>query len=147
MKGVDYSKALSKEREYFQDTIKKNQASAEKRIADNNERTEGKVKKQRETFIEDKADLESTYQANLDKLNEKTRDSLSNNNDNFHDERAKEREAFTQEAMTKRKDFDQRLNDIKNSYQKAFTSEKATNEDVNQTNKKKYDKNITNTIA
>lgn len=147
MKGVDYNKALSREREYFQDTIKKTQASAEKRIADNNERTDGKVKKQRETFIEDKADLESSYQANLDKLNEKTRDSLSNNNDNFHDERAKEREAFTQEAMTKRKDFDQRLNDIKSSYKKAFSSEKATNEDVNQTNKKKYDKNITNTIA
>lgn len=147
MKGVDYNKALSKEREYFQDTIKKTQDSADRRISDTNERTDGVVKKQRENFIEDKAELESNYQGNMEKLNEKTRASLENNNDKFHEERESEREAFTQEAMKKRKDFDQRLADIKNSYQKSFASEKDIHKDLQNTSKKKYDKSITDTRA
>ena len=45
MKGVDYTKALSKEREYFQDTVKKTQDAANKRIAATEERTDGVIKK------------------------------------------------------------------------------------------------------
>lgn len=147
MKGVDYSKALSKEREYFQDTIKKNQESADRRISDTNERTDGVVKKQRENFIEDKAELESSYQGNMEKLNEKTRASLESNNDKFHEERLKERESFTKDSLVKRKDFDQRLSDITSSYKKSFASEKDTNHDVQTNNKKKYDKSIGDTRA
>lgn len=145
MKGVDYSKTLSKEREYFQDTIRKNNDSNEKRIAANNERNEEVVKKQSQNFIKDKADLESSYQNNLEILNEKTRSSLANNKDQSHEEREKEREAFTQESITKRKDFDQRLNDITNSYKKSFDSEKDINADMQSTAKKKYDRSIANT--
>src|SRR5690606_13934050 len=77
MKGIDYTKQLHKDREYFQNTIKKTQESAEKRIADNDERTQSIVGKQRNNFIEDKAELESNYQNNLEALNEKTRSSLN----------------------------------------------------------------------
>jgi hypothetical protein len=83
MKGIDYTKQLRKEREYFQDTVKKTQESAEKRIADTDERAESIMSKQRNNFIEDKADLESSYQKNIEGLNEKTRGSLENNNDKF----------------------------------------------------------------
>ena len=145
MKGVDYRKALSKEREYFQDTIKKTQDSANKRIADSNERTEGIVEKQRNTFIEDKAELESNYKGNLEKLNDKTRASLEDNNEVFSEGREKEREAFTQESMTKKKDFDQRLNDITSSFKKSSESERDSNQDLQETMKKKYDTNIANT--
>lgn len=142
MKGVDYTKALSKEKDYFQDTIKKTQDAANKRIAATEERTEGVVKKQRDNFIEDKADLESHYQKNLKNLNEKTADSLNNNTDKFHEERAKEREAFTQESMTKKKDFDQRLNDITSSYKKAFSSERDGHDELTKVNREKYSKNV-----
>jgi hypothetical protein len=147
MKGVDYSKTLSKEREYFQDAIKKNQESTKRQISDTNERTEGIIDKQRKNFIEDKAELESSYQNNMEKLNEMTRNSLANNNDEFHTERAKEREAFSQEALIKRKDFDQRLNDITKSYKKSFDSEKDIHKDLQTTTKKKYDKGLTDTRA
>ena len=142
MKGVDYTKALSKERASYQDTIKKTQDSAEKRIASNNERTEHIVKKQRDNFIEDKADLETHYQKNLAKLEDKTNNSLDNNTSKFHEERAKERDSFTQEAMTKKKDFDQRLNDITSSYKKAFASERDGHEELHNVNQKKYIKNV-----
>jgi hypothetical protein len=147
MKGVDYTKAMAKERDYFQDAIKKNNDASERRIADNNERTDGVVKKQRENFIEDKAELESSYQGNMEKLNEKTRESLTSNNEKSALGREKEREAFTKESLVKRKDFDQRLNDITSSYKKAFESEKDVHKDVQVNNKKKYDKSITDTRA
>jgi hypothetical protein len=147
MKGIDYTKQLHKDREYFQDTIKKTQESADKRIAATDERAESVMSKQRNNFIEDKADLESSYQNNIEGLNEKTRSSLENNNDKFFAEREKERESFTQESITKRKDFDQRLNDIKSSYKKSFESEHDTNVDLQKTSKNKYDKSINDTRA
>lgn len=142
MKGVDYNKALSKEREYFQDTIKKTQDSANKRVAATDERAEGVIKKQRENFIEDKADLEGHYQKNLNALNEKTANSLDNSAHGFHAEREKERESFKQEANTKKKDFDQRLNDITSSYKKAFSSERDGHEELQKVNQEKYSRNV-----
>lgn len=142
MKGVDYTKALSKEKASYQDTIRKTQEAANKRIAATEERTEGVIKKQRDNFIEDKAELETHYQKNLNSLNDKTANSLENNTDKFHEERAKEREAFTQEAMTKKKDFDQRLNDITSSYKKAFASEKDGHDELTKVSRDKYSKNV-----
>lgn len=142
MKGVDYTKALSKERASYQDSIKKTVDSAEKRVANNNERTEHIIKKQRDNFIEDKADLETHYQNNLNKLSDKTSNSLDDNTHKFHEQRAKERDNFTHEAMTKKKDFDQRLNDITSSYKKAFASEKDGHEELTNVSQKKYDRNV-----
>jgi hypothetical protein len=62
MKGVDYTKQLHKDREYFNDTIRKTQVATDRKIADINERADYITKKQRDNFIEDKAELESSYQ-------------------------------------------------------------------------------------
>jgi len=147
MKGIDYTKQLHKDREYFQDTIKKNQESAERRIADSNERADSVMSKQRNNFIDDKADLESNYQKNIDGLNEENHASLENNNSKIFEEREKEREAFTQESIAKRKSFDQRLNDIKSSYQKSFESERDSHKDLQNIATKKYSKNVNETRA
>lgn len=142
MNGVDYTKQLSKEREYFQDANKKLRDASNKRVEDTDKRAEHVMTKQRENFIEDKAELESNYQANLNKLKEKTENSLESNKSKNHADLEKEREAFTQESLRKSKDFDQRLNDIKSSYSKAFDSEKDRNQDLEKTNKTKYDRNV-----
>jgi t-SNARE complex subunit (syntaxin) len=70
MKGVDYTKQLQKDHEYFNDTIRKTQVATDRKIADTNERAEYITKKQRDNFIEDKAELETSYQKNLEKLSE-----------------------------------------------------------------------------
>jgi hypothetical protein len=145
MKGVDYSKTLSKEREYFQDTIRKNNDSNEKRIENLKERNDSVVKKQRDNFIEDKAELETSYQKNINKLDETSRNSMNTDNAKFHAEREKERASFAKESITKRKDFDQRLNDITSSYKKSFASEKDIAKEIQSTEKRKYDKHITDT--
>lgn len=142
MKGVDYNKALSKEREYFQDTIRKTQDSAERRVADNNDRNESVQKKQRDNFIEDKAELESNYKKNFDHLNEKTRLALADKSGEMEKEIQAEREAFNREAILKRKDFDQRLNDITASYKKSNQAEKASHEELTLNNKKRYARNV-----
>lgn len=142
MKGVDYNKALSKEREYFQDTIKRTQDSAEKRVSDNNERNDTVQKKQRDNFIEDKAELETNYKKNFDKLNEKTRLALSDKSGEMEKEMQAERDAFNREAILKRKDFDQRLNDITASYKKSNQAEKVSHEELTSNNKKRYSRNV-----
>ncbi len=140
--GVDYTKQLAKDREYFQDANKKLRDATERRIEDTNKRADTVMDKQRENFIEDKAELESAYQKNLDHLKVKTANSLDGNSSKFHQDMEKERENFTIDSMKKRKDFDQRLNDIKSSYTKASVSEKDRNEDINKIMDKKYSKNL-----
>ncbi len=142
MKGVDYTKQLAKEREYFNDSLKKTKEAAERRIADTNERAEFVKNKQRENFIEDKTEMESSYQKNLNQLNNITRQALDNNNDKNNEDLQKERESFTKDSIAKRKDFDQRLNDIKNSYEKSFQSERDIHDDLQKSSRKKYQENV-----
>jgi hypothetical protein len=142
MNGVDYTKQLAKEREYFQDANRKTKEAAERRIEDTNKRANHVVTKQRENFIEDKAELETHYQKNLEHLKDKTRTSLKGSSAKFHNDIEKERENFTQQTLKKSKDFDQRLNDIKSSYSKAFESEKDRNNDLSKTLKNKYTSNV-----
>jgi hypothetical protein len=142
MNSVDYTKKLAKEREYFNDTIQKNRDAADRKIADNNERTEGIINKQRDVFIKEKSELEDSYQKNLNQLNEKSLSSLDNDNKRSHEEMLKEREQFTKDSLMKRKDFDQRLKDIKSSYQTAFDSEKDIHEDIQKTSTNRYNESV-----
>lgn len=142
--GVDYTKQLAKDREYFQDSNRKTKEAADKRIANVEERADHVMQKQRENFIEDKAELEGHYKKNLDGLKDKTRASLENSNDSQAKQLEEEREAFTQESLKRSKDFNQRLNDIKSSYGKAFDSEADRNQDLEKTLKTKYAKNVDN---
>lgn len=142
MNGVDYTKQLAKERDYFSDATQKVKAAADKRIADTNERAETITEKQRENFIKDKAELETGYQTTLNTLKDKTQASLQDNSAKFSKDMEQERQAFTEDTLKRSKDFDQRLNDIKSSYSKAFESEKDRHEDLTKTQQGKYDRNV-----
>ena len=137
MKSVDYSKTLSKEREYFKDAIRRTNESADKRVANANERNEVVVKKQAKNFIEDKAELESSYQKNIERLEDKSRSSVNTDNARFHEERDKERQDFSNQSISKRKDFDQRLSDITNSYKKAAATDKTATTEMQSIQKRK----------
>ncbi|MGE3611735.1 MAG: hypothetical protein AB7I27_19250 [Bacteriovoracaceae bacterium] len=142
MNGVDYTKQLAKDRDYFQDTIQKNNKANERRLAETNERNDLVQNKQKETFIEDKADLEKNYQKNLDQLKEKTASALNNSNDKMAQQLEEEREAFTHDSSIKSRDFEKRLNDIKSSYDKSFKAEREGHQNIQDGHKKRYDHNV-----
>jgi len=142
MNGVDYSKKYASDREYFQDANKKLQDITEKRIEDTETRAEHVMNKQRQNFIEDRAELEKDYQAKLNQLKEKTQSSLESNSKRFNQDLLKERQEFTQDSTAKSRDFDQRLNSIKSSYQKSLDSEKNRNSHQQRSDRNKYDRNM-----
>jgi hypothetical protein len=144
--GVDYNKQLSKDREYFQETTKKLRDIAQKRIEDTEKRADHVMTKQRDNFIQDKAELEGNYQENINKLNENTAASLENKSAKYNEELKKERQSFASESTARRKDFDERINDIKSSYSKAFDSERNRHEDLEKTNYAKYGQNVSELI-
>ena len=98
--------------------------------------------KQRDNFIQDRAELESNYQSNLNNLKEKSLATMEGSNSKFNEQLEKERQTFTEESLKKSHDFEQRLNDIKSSYSKANLSEKDRNEDMTRSLKQKYSKNV-----
>lgn len=142
MNGVDYTRRLSKEREYFQDSLKKNNEAHQKRLEDVEKTTANITKKQSENYIKDKTELEKSYQGNLANLSDKNRESMNLQTDRFNRDIVEERSKFAQESNAKSKDFDQRLNDIKHSYKRAFGSEKSNNEEIREVEKKRYAGNV-----
>jgi hypothetical protein len=140
--GVDYTKKLAKEREYFQDANKKLRDATERRVEDTNKRADYVMDKQLDNFIEDKADLETAYQKNIDNVKVNTAVALDSNSEKYQKKLQQEREDFSQDSLKKSKDFDERLNDIKSSYAKTTTSEKKRNEDINKIMENKYSKNV-----
>lgn len=142
MNGIDYTKRLAKEREYFQDANKRVQDAAQKRIDETEKKAEYITKKQKENFIEDRAELESSYQTNLNHLKEKSQASRVNSTQKFSDEINRKREIFNQESTKKREEFDQRLREVKSSYDKNFESQQERNEELGKLTKERHDKSL-----
>ncbi len=142
MNGVDYTKKLANEREYFQDAIKKDRDMSEKRIAENEKRHDEIQKRQSDTFIEDKNEIEKHYQGHLENVRNKTQAAIEDQNYKSRKELESQRESFAREAQVKSQDFNDRLNDIRSSYQKSFDSEKKNHQSLQEHDKNRYNRNV-----
>jgi hypothetical protein len=140
--GVDYSKTMAKEREYFRDSSRKLQENTEQRIKNKDEITERKLDQQRDNFIRDKLDMEKTYHNNLSEFKEETQETQKERNQKFSKELSDERQKFAKESTESRKDFNDRLDQIRTSYKKSYDAEKNSHENITEINNQKYDKNV-----
>lgn len=142
MKGVDYTKALARERENFQNTIQKDREYTSKRLSDEETRHAEMQKKQTETFLRDKSKLEKDYQANLESIQEKTTTLMDGEKDNFHKINRDELDRFTKQRENLRKEFDQKMSHISDSYEKARINDKEFNQTINNEKDARYQKNV-----
>lgn len=142
MNGVDYSKALARERDNYQETIQKDRAQNKKYLADEENRHKSIQKKQYNNFEKNRTELEKDYQANITNVKERTQESIEQQKERFHKMNNADKERFLNERATMRKDFDGRFRDIKDSYTRAFEGEKNINEEVNSERSQRYKKNV-----
>lgn len=140
--GLDYSKRYAQDRDYFNETSKKVQETADKRVEDSQKKSDYVISKQRDNFLKDRTKLEKNYQENISDLKERTETSIDQTKEKFNKTLQKERQEFTQDSINKSRDFGKKLEDIKSSYKKAFESETDRNETISKSNKLKYEKNI-----
>lgn len=140
--GYDYGKRLASDREYLAETSKKIQQAADSRVENNEKRSDYILNKQRENFIQDRAELEKNYQGSINNLHDKTEQALDTHKKKLNQIVQKERQDFTRNFENKSKDFNNRLDNIKSSYKKAFESEKDRNETITKSNKNKYERNL-----
>jgi len=142
MKGVDYTKALARERENFQNTIQKDREYTTKRLSDEVSRHSAVQKKQSEVFLRDKTKLEKDYQANLDSIQEKTNHLVDSEKENFHKINREELDRFTKQRENLRKEFDQKMSHISDSYEKARLNDKDFNQTINTEKDNRYQQNV-----
>lgn len=142
MNGVDYNKQINKDREYMRDALEKNRKATNKELEIQEKRHETILDKRTKNHTEDKAELQSKYSKNTDEMREKTKDAIDYKSKMFNDALDKQREQFETTSQNKSKDFDQRLSDIKNSYQKSFKDNKENNELMAENKHKVYKRNI-----
>lgn len=142
MNGVDYSKALARERENYQNTIQKDRANSEKRIASEEERHKELQKNQFENFKEDRNDIDRNYKANLERVKEKTQESIEAQKERFRKMHETDQERFHAERSAQRQDFDSRFRDIKKSYDRSLEGEREMNREVGNTRDERYKGNV-----
>ncbi len=142
MNGVDYSRRLSKEREYFKDSLKKNNEANQKRLEETEARHNLVQDKASKNYLNDKVELEKSYQKNLSNISDKNQESLNNQTDKFNKDLKEERESFARDSVSKSKDFDQRLKDIRQNYNRAFKNQDETDSTIRETEKKRYSGNV-----
>ena len=142
MKGVDYSKALARERDNYQETIQKDRAQNKKYLAEEENRHKSIQKKQYNNFEKNRTELEKDYQANITNVKERTQESIEQQKERFHKMNNADKQRFLNERATMRKDFDGRFRDIKDSYTRAFEGQKNLNEEVNSERSARYHKNV-----
>jgi len=143
MSNVDLARQLAKNQDLFRDTIKKNNDNNQKTLNEMSDHHDYVQEKQRNEFIQDRAELEKNYENQFNSLNEKTIKAIEDRKNYFHEKLSEERERFAEESENRRQDFDSRLKNIKSSYKKSFDSEKARNKDVEESQKKLFDHSIT----
>lgn len=130
MNGVDYTKKLHQDREYYQNTLEKDREQSDKKIQDAEER-HAKIQKQtREKYYQDKADLEKNHAMALDDKYDSTKTALEEKNKKYSQKLNSERENFIKSQAAKSKEYDQKLSDLNDSYQKAVKSERKAHEDI-----------------
>ncbi|MFP5492626.1 MAG: hypothetical protein ACLGG0_14065 [Bacteriovoracia bacterium] len=142
MNGVDYSKALARERDNYQETIQKDRAQNKQYLAEEENRHKSIQKKQYNNFEKNRTELEKDYQANISNVKERTQESIEQQKERFHKMNKADKERFLSERATMRKDFDGRFRDIKDSYTRAFEGEKKINEEVSSERSARYHKNV-----
>ena|GEM_PF-2499664 len=144
MNGVDYTKKLSQEREYFQDSLKKNKTASDKRVSDNEQRTETIINDTKNSFAKDKAEIENNYRVNIDQLKDKIRNENERTNKEFSQKLEAHKETEAKTLNSERDQYDRRLNEIKNSYSRISKDEKDAHLKTEKDLKSKYDKNTEN---
>lgn len=146
MKGVDYTKALSRERDNMQNTIQKDRAYTDKRIKDEQELHAAAQKKQRDVYERDRTRLEEGYKKSLDNIKDNTTELTERQREKFHENLESEKSRFLTERNKMSKDFDSRFRNIQDSYARNHDSQVKQHAALEENQQSRYDKNISEIV-
>lgn len=146
MKGVDYTKALSVERDNMQNTIQKDRAYTDKRIKDEQSLHAAAQKKQRDVYERDRARLEESHQNSLNEIRENTTIRNEADKERYHDAIEAERSRFQSDRNKLSKDFDTRFRNIQESYQRNQESQAKQHATLQANDAQRYSKNVADIV-
>ena len=142
MKGVDYTKALSVEKEKMQNTIQKDRAYTDKRIKDEQALHSAAQVKQRDVYDRDRSRLEQSHQKSIENINQASMDRGEAEKSRFHENLEGERERFGRDRAKTSKDFDTRFRNIQESYQRNNESQEKQHAALQDNQQRRYSRNI-----
>ncbi len=142
MNGVDYTKALSRERENYQKAVEKDREYNRKRLSDEEERHANIQKKQSDVYERDRSKMEAAHKERLSEIRENTAQLIDEKKGRYNNELDKERSRFESERNAQAREFDSRFRDIKDSYSRAFESERRGNQELQANQQERHKKSF-----
>ncbi len=141
MDGIDYSKALSRERDQYYKNLNAARDSHDRDIAKMEDTHKYVEKNQAENFHQQKKELEAATEAELTKSRDKTQAAIRERTEDLKSKLRQEKEEFAVEKERNKVDFDKRLDDLKGNYQRAFKESENRHTAVEDMAKDKYEQN------
>lgn len=138
MNGVDYSKALAENRDMYRKASRQLQDTTRKELKRQEETHDVSQKKSQKNYLDSKMQLDKDYETNLGKMSEKTQDILGRTKDNFHENLKDEKERFSHESTRNNVNFQNKLNELKDSFKTALEAERGDHEAIQEIAKKNY---------
>jgi len=142
MEVNDYAKDLSKARENYSEAAKEQRESYQKDLKGLEETHELKENKQVTAFEKDRAQIERNTIKTKDSFDDKTVEAIDRRTKDFNRRLLDDREGFNKERVETKRDFNNRLNEISDSYKGIQQEREIANEDKQGYDKKHYAKSI-----
>jgi hypothetical protein len=124
MNSVDYSKALARERENFQNTIKQDRENNARRLQEESERHERIQSKQAETHATNRQKLEEDYKTNIDNVKDKSQETIYQQKQDFVRKNQSELDRFARQRDQDRREFDQKFSNTMDGFRRSSEKEK-----------------------
>jgi hypothetical protein len=126
----DYSTRLSQARTNYRDAADELKEHYNSELQDMDELHTNVQKKQRENYAESKTQIEKDVAASIDEQNKDVKESMRKRTEQFRNETASQQESFDVDRRDMQRKFDDRLNYLRDSYNKDLASRNRTHTDM-----------------
>ncbi|MBJ00857.1 MAG: hypothetical protein CME67_06460 [Halobacteriovoraceae bacterium] len=116
MNGVDYTQRLSRQRELFQRDLESANRSHETALEDIQAAKESQLKENSKNFSDNKLKLEKAYEDRYENLQTSQKEALKEKNKAYEESLHKEQVKNSAQTREKVKNWEQKIDDIKRSY-------------------------------
>lgn len=142
MNGVDYQKALMKERKNLWNTIKDQKKAYEDKIDGLNEQHTTNVKNQKDNYLNHKNEMERVFKDRYDKMDSANMEALSEKNKQYQEETEKLKNDFSQLAKSNIQNFNKKFSNLRNKFDENLSEEKENNKLIKQQLSQNYDERV-----
>ncbi len=144
MDGVDYTKALNRQRQKYHKDLKELRQSNERNVDNLQDSHETTQKKMSKNYQKSKNALEDKFESKIGGFRERTQQALADKRERFANEIEEKQSEFSKVSRDQKQNFDERLKTIKGEYEENIERKEVIDKDLRAGISKNFGERISN---